>query len=118
MKGKGMSRTTRQGYPQAASELPKIESFLESTFRRVDPRPDFVTGLKSRLSDPAVVQKSRISDFNLIMLLFVTLTTTVIVATALVRLVVELLSAFRIANMIGQNANKKVPPPITGQLEA
>jgi len=118
MNRRGMSRTTRQGDPRAASELPKIESFLESTFRRVDPRPDFVTGLKSRLSDPAAIQKSRISNFNLIMLLFVTLTTTIIVATALVRLVVELLSAVKIANLIGQNANKKVPHPIVGQFEA
>ena len=117
MKDRGMSRTSRRIDQQAASELPFIESALESTFRRVDPRPDFVTGLKSRLSDPAAIQKSRISNFNLIMLLFVTLTTTVIVATALVRLVVELLSAFRIANLIGQNANKKIPPPMAGQFE-
>ena len=76
-------------------EIPKVESFLHSTFRPIDPRPDFVRSLRSRLSNPANVQPSGESVYYLLALIVIAMSTIVLILVAAIRLLSELIGGFR-----------------------
>ncbi len=78
---------------------PEVESYLMSTFRPVAPRSDFVSGLKSRLTDPATIQKPQVSNGQLILLLIAAMAGTVILVAGMLRLVIELIGAVTIMRL-------------------
>jgi hypothetical protein len=89
------------------TELPKVESYLESTFKPVSPRPDFVVNLRSRLDDPEFVNRRETSDLNLLLLIFGAVGVTVLVVVGLVKLIVELMGASHILRLAGRQVDTR-----------
>lgn len=86
-------------------QLPKVESYLESTFKPVAPRPDFIVSLRSRLDDPEFVNRREISDLTLLLYVFGAVSVTVLVVVGLVKLMVEVMGARRILQLSGRQAD-------------
>jgi hypothetical protein len=96
----------RQSSQLKEEQLPKVESFLESTFKPVSPRPDFVTGLRNRLTDSEIGNKSSDSNLYLLLMIMGALAATVLLVSGLVRLLVELLGALSILRLANRQADR------------
>jgi hypothetical protein len=94
--------------------LPKIETYLENNLRPVAPREDFVNNLKSRLADPSYAKNVGNSNFYLIMLVLMAVSTTVLLVVGLIRLMIELFGALRMMRLFGRQADQKKSLSLSG----
>jgi hypothetical protein len=103
-----MRRKSRYGKNAIASDkLPEVESYLESTFRPVSPRPDFVNNLRSRLSTEAMSEWSPIPIGSYVILSVITLFFTVAVVMTAIYAIAGLIGAIRMINLFGRPADEK-----------
>lgn len=83
-------------YQSARVEFDRLENRLQSTFRPVQPRPEFVGNLRRQLSAQeflSVVQPG-LSPVNFIIILTLTLISTMLIVAMSVRTVAMLVGAF------------------------
>ncbi len=85
--------------------LPRIESYLESTFKPVSPRPDFVVNLRSRLDDPDFINQKEISDLDFVLLAVGAVIVTFLLIAGLIKLIIEIAGASHILNLTGRQAD-------------
>jgi len=98
-----MSRKTGHGKKVNPSErLPEVESYLESTFRPISPRPDFVNDLKSRLSSEALSGWSPIPIGSYVILSVIAAFFTVAVVMTAIYAIAGLIGAIRMINLFGR----------------
>lgn len=84
--------------------LPRIESYLESNFKPVSPRPDFVVNLRSRLDDPEFINQKEISDFDFVLLTVGAVVVIFLLIAGLIKLIVEIAGASHILRLTGRRA--------------
>ncbi len=94
----------KMGQPKETG-LPRIESFLESTFKPVSPRQDFVVNLRSRLDDPDFINQKQISDLNFVLLSVGAVVVTFLLIAGLIKLIVEIVGASHILHLTGRQAD-------------
>lgn len=86
----------------------KMESYLQATFSPVAPRPDFVTGLKTRLTEESRLVFSRSTVLQYVLLSLAGVVTSVLLILAGVRAVVTLLGVLGILHqMRGQGSQNQ-----------
>jgi len=88
-------------------ELPRIESYLESTFKPVSPRPDFIANLRSRLSDPDFINQPQISNLQFLLLALGAVIVTFLVVAGVIKLVIEIVGASHILRFTGRQADMR-----------
>lgn len=88
VRSSGNSALTGKDY-----RLPKLESYLESTFFPISPNPDFVTGLKLRLSDQSYVHQDQISNLKFGLLVLMAFLFSILVVLGVVRAFIWIVSS-------------------------
>ena len=79
--------------------LPKVESFLETTYKPVSPNEDFVANLKHKLADPDYHPPSTVSNVNLLLFVGFAISTTVLVGIGIVKLVSLIAETLRVVDL-------------------
>ena len=91
-----LSPRQKPGKPEA---LPKVETILQTTYKPVRPRQDFVAGLKNKLEDPGYRPPSMMSNLDFLILIGLAFTTTLVVVIGAVRFVFLVGEALRIVDL-------------------
>ena len=76
-------------------QLPRVEYALGSAFHPVEPRPDFVSTLKSQFNDPESIRPFRKLSSGDVMLMVLTLISILILVITGIKLIVDLFSSHR-----------------------
>jgi hypothetical protein len=100
-------KTSAREISEMDEVLPEVESYLESKFRPIAPRPDFVSGLKTRLADPANVKRSPRSNLYFVVLVVAAMAVTSLLVAGVVRLLVLLVESLRIVNLFNRQVEEK-----------
>jgi hypothetical protein len=95
------------------SGVMKMEHYLQATFSPVAPRPDFVTGLRTRLTEESRLVFSRSTVLQYVLLSLAGVVTSVLLILAGVRAVVTLLGVLGILHQMrgqgSQNQSRTLP---------
>jgi len=76
-------------------QLPRVEFVLGSAFHPVEPRPDFVSTLKTRFNDPESIRPFRKLNSRDIILVILMMTSSLILVITFLKLIVDLFSSDR-----------------------
>lgn len=94
---KALGKPSRSG---VKSGVKGIEHYLQTSFRPVTPRTDFVSGLKNRLSDESKKFYSRSTVLQYVLLSLAGVVTSVLIILAGVRAVVTLLGVLGVLHQM------------------
>ena len=76
-------------------QLPRVEYALGSAFHPVEPRPDFVSKLKTRFNHPESIRPFRkLSSCDIMLVIFMLISTLILVITG-VKLIVDFFLSYR-----------------------
>jgi hypothetical protein len=107
---KASGKSNRTG---AQPGVTKMERYLQTTFAPVTPRPDFVTGLRSRLTQESRQIYSRSTVLQYVLLSLAGVLTSVLLILAGVRAVVTLLGVLGILHQmrsqVSENRSQALP---------
>ena len=96
----------------------KMEQYLQTSFRPVAPRPDFVTGLKTRLTQESRRFNSRSTVLQYVLLSLAGVVTSALLILAGMRAVITLLGVLGIlqqmrSSQLGSAGSEKRPPALS-----
>lgn len=72
--------------------LPGVEDALDSLFRPVKPRPEFVASLQTSLSDPRRIRPYRVLSSRDIILIAFTFTSILVIAATALKLLIDFIT--------------------------
>lgn len=113
-----MKASRRNNRAMAKSGVGNMEHYLQTSFRPVAPRPDFVTDLKTRLAQESKRFNSRSTVLQYVLLSLAGVVTSALLIFAGMRAVITLLGVLGIlhqmhSHQIGSGVGGKRPPALS-----
>jgi len=88
-------------------DFPSIENYLGSTLRPIQPRPTFVTGLKSKLKTEALTRRPGLSLLQMFIIAVIGISSSILLVFTGVRAVAAVLGLLGLLRLAGGPSHKK-----------
>jgi hypothetical protein len=102
-----MSRTVNNRSKGAEIDFPSIENYLGSALRPIQPRPTFVTGLKSKLKTEALTKRPGLSLPQILLIAAIGISSSILLVFTGVRAVAAVLGVLGVLRLASGSDHKK-----------